>query len=122
MTSPAAQYAAAVAKQKKPARYRNTPVVVDGVRHASKAEANRWAELQILERAGEITHLTHQPVFHLRINGIVVCDYVGDASYRIKGALTVEDTKSPITRKNPVYVLKRKMMRAAYGIDILEVM
>ena len=102
-------------------KYRNTPVIVEGVSYASKKEARRAGELQLLQLAGEITDLVAQPVFPIVINGVKVCKYIADASYKRDGVLIVEDTKSEITRKNPVYRLKNKLMKAVHGIDIKEV-
>jgi hypothetical protein len=33
-------------------KYRATPIILDGIRFDSKREAKRWAELQLLQRAG----------------------------------------------------------------------
>ena len=62
-------------------KYRNTPVVIDGVRFASKAEAKRDAELCLLERADTIQDLERQPRFPLVVNGVKICTYIGDWSY-----------------------------------------
>lgn len=63
-------------------KYKNVPVVVDGVRFASKAEAKRDAELQLLLRAGKIDNLIRQPRFPLVVNGVLICTYVADWCYR----------------------------------------
>ena len=86
---------------------------------ASGREAKRAFELQLLERAGEITDLNLQVPFEV----IPACPperaavYVADFTYRKNGALVVEDAKG---MKTPVYVLKRKLMRHVHGITILE--
>ena len=103
-------------------KYRNIPTVVDGVSFDSRAEARRWGELRILERAGQIAGLTLQPSFALVVNGVKVCTYRGDFSYvAVNGPRVVEDVKSPATRANPVYRLKKKLLKACEGIDITEV-
>ena len=38
-----------------------------------------------------------------------------------EGKIIVEDVKSPRTRKNPEYIIKRKLMLERYGITIKEV-
>ena len=38
-----------------------------------------------------------------------------------RGKIVVEDVKSPRTRKNPEYIIKRKLMLERYGITIREV-
>jgi len=101
--------------------------VVDGIRFASKREATRYAELTLLQRAGEIHALELQPVFPL----VTVCAttgevhqvavYKADFSYQDStGCVIVEDVKSPATKKNAVYRLKRKMVEASYGITVTE--
>jgi hypothetical protein len=63
-------------------KYRNKPTVVDGIRFASQAEAKRYAELQILQRAKRIMGLTCHPRFPLMVNGHLIATYVGDFGYR----------------------------------------
>ena len=48
---------------KRRAKYGNTKVKVDGITFDSKAEARRYGELKLLERAGEITSMELQPTF-----------------------------------------------------------
>lgn len=40
-----------------PHKYHAKPTTVDGIRFASKAEARRYSELRLLEKAGEIKNL-----------------------------------------------------------------
>jgi hypothetical protein len=118
--------------QRKPSKYRNKATWVDGVRFASKKEAARYQELKLLvgEAQGRIERgsLELQPRFPLKVNGQLICTYVADFGYReydpVYGKVlvaVVEDVKSGFTRKNPVYRIKRKLMKALYGIDIREV-
>jgi len=30
----------------------------------------------------------------------------------------IEDTKSPITRKHPVFIIKKKLLKALTGLDV----
>ena len=95
--------------------------------HDSKKEAWRCNELhQMLER-GEITDLQIQPAYILigkhkypwRSEREV--RYVADFAYRKSGVLTVEDVKSEATRKDEVYILKRKLFEERYcqGCDVI---
>lgn len=84
----------------------------------SKAEYHRWMELQILERAGEITNLRRQVRVPLNVNSFHVCDYIADFVYTQGGALVIEDVKGVRTA---VYRLKKKLMLAAKGIQIREI-
>ena len=47
-------------------KYRNKKVIVDGEEFDSKKEGNRYKELRLLERAGEISNLELQPKFLLQ--------------------------------------------------------
>lgn len=102
-------------------KYGALPTVVDGVRFDSRGEARRYGELRTLERAGVIAGLRLQPRFPLIVNGSHVADYVADFSYLQDGAEVVEDFKSPATA-TPSYRLKAKLVRALYGIRVVEVM
>lgn len=104
------------------AKYRNIrTTTADGITHDSRKEARRWSLLQLSAHAGEITDLRRQVRYPLHApGGIVVCTYVADFVYVQDGATIVEDVKSPATRKNAVYVIKRKWMAAEYGIEIQE--
>lgn len=93
---------------------------MDGVRFDSEKEARRWAELCDLAAAGVISGLRRQVRIPIIVNGVRVCSYVADAVYVEGGRRVVEDTKSPMTRRLPVYRLKRKLLAALYGIDIRE--
>lgn len=101
-------------------KYRAQPTMVDGHRFDSKGEAERYAELCALERAGLISGLRLQAPFPITVNGITVARYVADFVYVENSAEVVEDFKSPATAKNPTYRLKKKLVEAIYGIAIRE--
>lgn len=111
-----------IARGRKPHKYRAQPTVVDGIRFDSKAEARRYVELKLLVRAGQISMLTLQPSFDCIVNGQLICRYRADFEYMDHNGerLTVEDVKSPITAKNPVYRIKKKLVEALYQIQIRE--
>lgn len=102
-------------------KYRNRKVEVEGFTFDSKKEANRWLDLREEQRAGRITELRRQVGFPIVVNGEPICEYVADLVYLRAGVRVVEDCKSKVTRKIPVYVVKKKLMRACYGIEIVEV-
>lgn len=99
-------------------KYRAKPQVIDGIRFASKFEAKRYAELQLLERAGAISELKRQVAYPLCVNGIQVCKYIADAEYIENGRIVTEDAKGC---KTPTYRLKAKMFCAQYGREIREI-
>lgn len=111
----------APAKPKRP-KYRNVKTVVDGITFASKREASRYNELRLMEKAGKITNLKLQERYRLTIHGHHICDYLSDFVYTDLRTreIVVEDVKSPATR-TPVYIVKKKLMLALYGIEIVEV-
>ncbi len=98
-------------------KYRNVPTVVDGVRFASKAEAKRDAELQLLAKAGRIFALRRQPRYPLIVNGDKVGTYVADWEYVEKPSVggrtqtVVEDRKGVQTRD---FKIKWKLAQALY--------
>lgn len=100
-------------------KYGAVPQTIDGLRFASSKEARRYAELKLLERAGEISDLQLQPRYPLTLNGALICTYVADFAYHDKsGGRVTEDAKG---YRTPVYRLKRKMFAAQYGYEITEV-
>ena len=97
----------------------------DGEVFDSKKEMNRYKELKLLEKAGEIQGLRRQVKFILipsqRRDGKVVereCSYVADYVYEENGETVVEDVKKFRTAD---YKLKRKMMLLFHNIRIKEV-
>ena len=105
-------------------KYHNKKTTIDGITFDSKAEAARWKELKLMERAGIITELHRQPVFDLtpnfRCNGHFYrrMQYIADFSYKENGILVVEDVKGVRTKE---YLIKRKLMAWVHGIEIREV-
>jgi Protein of unknown function (DUF1064) len=98
--------------------------------YASKREARRAHELELMQKAGEISDLCSQVPFVLigpqrdesgvlRERAIV---YRADFVYTRAGKMVVEDVKG--LRKGSAwenYVLKRKLMLSELGIAVLEV-
>ena len=122
-------------------KYHNRKVVTsDGIEHDSRREANRWCELKLLERAGQIVELDRQFKFVLipaqyeqSFEELVKgkkpkkpkliereCAYIADFVYRDAktGDLIVEDTKGVKTKD---YIIKRKLMLYVHLIKIKEI-
>lgn len=107
-------------------KYGNKPTTIDGIRFDSRAEANRWLALRMLERAGEIRDLRRQVRFELipaqvTPSGLKVRPmfYVADFVYVDEsGQTVVEDPKGCSTAE---WVLKRKLMLFRHGIWVVEV-
>jgi hypothetical protein len=102
-------------------KYRAVPTIVDNIRFHSKKEANRYSELKLLQKAGEISNLALQPSWPLRCGDKTIGKYVGDFAYNPKEhpwTWVVEDVKG---MKTPLYRWKKKHFEAQYGIEIREV-
>jgi len=109
-------------RRKRDNKYGNVPTRVDGRMFHSKKEAARYLELRALENAGLITELECQPRFRLEVGGVHICNYIADFRYSQtvpETGLIIEDVKSPGTRTRE-YELKRRLMLAIHGIEILE--
>nr|DAI43400.1 MAG TPA: Endonuclease [Caudoviricetes sp.] len=98
-------------------KYRNKKVIVDEKEFDSKREGNRYKELKLLERAGEIKNLELQPRFLLqdsfKKNGRTFrkIEYVADFKYIENGKTIVEDVKGIQT---DVFKLKHKIFEKVY--------
>lgn len=93
--------------------------MVDGQKFDSIHEASIWHDLALLQRQGLIRNLERQITYRLVVNGLLICKYIADFRYicmATEEVVTV-DAKGV---KTPVYKLKKKLMRAIYGIEIKE--
>lgn len=107
-------------------KYHNIKTVVDGITFDSKLEAKRYGELKLLEKGNLIFGLELQPKFPIVVNGKKICTYIADFKYILKTSQPqgvgseeiIEDVKG---MKTPIYNLKKKLMKAIHGIDIVEI-
>lgn len=94
-------------------KYSNIPTSLDGYNFDSQAEANRFAELQLLQRAGEIHSLAVHPTYQLQEpfrhqgKAIEAITYEGDFEYTENGQIVCEDVKGVQTE---VFRIKKKLM------------
>lgn len=101
-------------------KYGNKKTVIDGITFDSKKEASRYVDLSLLERIEEISDLELQPKFEIipaiNWNGkrLRARYYIADFKYKQKGIVIVEDVKSEISKKIPVYTLKRQLFLIKY--------
>lgn len=108
-------------------KYRNKITAVDGIKFHSKREADRWRELLLLKKAGEILNLKRQVKFNLVVDGITVGRYISDFVYDevisipscgasfITSVLIIEDVKGVETE---LFKLKWKLLYATYRYAI----
>jgi hypothetical protein len=94
-------------------------------RFASKREAKRAAELQLMQAAGEVRNLEEQVEYLLipkqpgERSAKYTCDFRYEQKIGDDWILVVEDIKSEPT-KTQAYVLRRKLMQFVHGIKIKE--
>lgn len=102
-------------------RVKDRRVEWNGMTFGSKAELTRFQDLLLMEKSGVIYDLKRQVPFDLVVNGFFIGRYVADAVYTertpLPGRKVVEDTKG---HRTEMYLMKKKLMRAIHGIDILE--
>jgi hypothetical protein len=131
--------AAGVKPDKPKSKFGNKPITVDGVWFQSTKEAQRVQSLKQLERAGVIKDLTLQRPFPIvvtnKITGVetTVGVYKADADYvivdprrapiigRKAGDWIVEDVKSEATAGGEAYRLRKKLVAAIHGVEVVEV-
>lgn len=115
-------------------KYHNKPLDIDGMHFDSRGEFERWQELRLLERAGEISNLRRQVAYELipaqyeppttdskgrtRRGKLIErkCTYIADFAYQRGSELIVEDYKGVET---DAFKIKRKLMLWEYGIRIM---
>lgn len=114
-------------KKSKANKFRNQPVESAGIKFQSRKEHQRFEFLLLRQTIGEIKKLRLQVDFTLQeaytdCNGkrVRAIRYKADFAYEENDKLVVEDTKSKVT-KTSTYMVKKKMMKEKYDIDIIEI-
>lgn len=88
----------------------------------SRHESRVYGELRLRELAGEIRDLRPHPVFLLFAGGKFVGKFTPDACFRnLADELVVVEAKQPHTRTE-AYMLRRRMLKAIYGLQIVEIL
>lgn len=121
-TLKASEYQEAL-KENKASKYLNVKTELHGVTFDSQKEAGRYQELLWMERGGLIENIERQPRYDLIVNNKKLGFYKADFRYidKTTGNTVVEDVKHEKTR-TALYQLKKKLVKALYDIDIVEVM
>lgn len=97
-------------------KYHAKKTVVDGITFPSLLESQWYSTLRLLERQGEISNLRLQVPFDLHAaGGAKVCKYTADFVFIEDGVEITADSKGILTE---CFRLKKKWMKAEYGIDI----
>ena len=105
--------------EKKRSKYGNKKVEVNGMKFDSIHEASVYGDLLLRKTTGEILCILRQVPFDLPGGIVYKADFVV-----IGNDMKVEDVidaKSEITRKDRVYINKKKQIKALYGIEIHEI-
>ena len=99
-------------------KYNAQKTVINGVQFDSLKEARTYQNLLNLQNKGIIAHLERQKRFEVipKTKTERAAYYVADYFFQevATGQWVVADCKSPITKKLPAYVLKRKIMKYRY--------
>lgn len=103
-------------------KYHNAKTIVDGIKFDSKLEAERYAQLKILEHAGVIRGLELQPSFELipsfKKNGRTWRRAVYKADFRYilceDDRMIIEDVKGSTAMITDVFRLKQKLFEYLY--------
>lgn len=79
--------------------------------------------MRILERIGEIENLQRQPQYLIMRDGVVLAVMTLDFRYTRRGTRdwVVEDVKGGKATRTEAYMLRRTLVEAQYGIQIIEV-
>lgn len=128
-------------KQKKQSKWHNTPCEYNGIKFDSHKERDRYIFLKSLEDKGVISDLKCQVRYTViptvygerevqlktktKIEKYTVQKasyYYADFTYNYNGETIVEDVKGdPNTTLTDTYQLKKKMMLAFNGIEVIEI-
>lgn len=100
-------------------KFGNNRTLRDGFWFDSEGEANRWGDLTLLCKSGQIRDLRRQVEYPLLLPGQdkAACSYVADFVYVKNDKEIVEDFKSDGTITD-MFKLKMRLMKQIYGIDI----
>jgi hypothetical protein len=93
------------------------PTILDGIRFASKLEADRYRELKLLQLTGEVAYTLRQVPFLVATGKVYRLDFmiIWNRSGPREEVITYEDTKGRLTE---VSALKIAAVQDRYGIKI----
>lgn len=103
-------------------KYRNVQTEYAGLKFMSKKEAEYAMQLDWQKKAkgkDKVLEWVPQVPFQVVLNGIKICKYIADFKVTYAdGRVEIVDVKGVRT---DVYRLKKKLVEAQYGIQIIEV-
>lgn len=99
-------------------KYNNQKTKIGSITFDSKKESQRFQELVLQIKSDQISDLERQVKFQIipKTETERAAYYVADFVYYDKKTKTavIEDVKSQITKRNPAYILKRKLIKHLY--------
>ncbi len=95
-------------------KYKSKKIKIDKIKFDSQKEGNRYSELKILQRTGEVSHFFRQVIFDLGEGIIYKLDFM---VFWVDGHISHEDVKG---FKTDVYRIKKKLVEGRYPIKIQE--
>lgn len=115
-------YLATNPRQDRRSKYGNLKTEYNGYVYMSKKEANYAQELDYLMKAKDLKEkvisFTRQVPFQVIMNGKKICKYLADFKViYADGHEEIIDVKGVRTQ---MYSLKKKLVEAQYGIEIIE--
>lgn len=100
-------------------KYNNKKTVINGIKFASKKEAEYYLKLKLMESSNLISNLSLQYTFKFEYMGKTLFRYIADFVYDdILGKQHIIDVKG---FRTPIYRLKKKLVEAFKNIKIEEV-
>jgi hypothetical protein len=103
--------------QPKQSKYRNRKAEYNGISFDSCKEATKYAELLLLQKAGEIIAIELQPVFVLQEGFLRDGKFIRPITYRADfrvtykdGTIVIMDVKPSATYQTVEYRLKKKLL------------
>jgi hypothetical protein len=105
---------------KKPSKYRAIKTAnKDQTISDSRKEARLDETFMMLIKNKNILKVIRKERFIMQINGIKICAYVADWTvYHKDGHKEIYDAKG---FKTPVYKIKKKLLKALYNLNIIEI-
>jgi len=113
-----AEYLTEIAKPKRGNKFGAKRTFYDGQWFDSQREAEIYADLKLLERAGKISALERQRKFNLIVNDVIIGTARIDFAFidhEQDGRFRVVDVKGVVGRE---FKRVQKHIKAAYGIDV----
>jgi hypothetical protein len=105
-------------------KYNAKRIQIDGIWFASTKEGMRYLELKMMQKAGSIRHLKLQPEFVICESVILDGKKCKARKYKADFYYITDDNREVVEDckgfKTQIYRLKRQLVKALHGIEILE--